>query len=68
MSASSQKTDLAALFDDKASAPERLAKRMAGAGVCSRREAETWITAGRVKIDGQLQLTPAITVTGDQRD
>ncbi|MEC8728794.1 MAG: pseudouridine synthase [Pseudomonadota bacterium] len=67
MSASSQKTDLAALFDDKASAPERLAKRMAGAGLCSRREAETWITAGRVKIDGQLQLTPAITVTGDQR-
>jgi 23S rRNA pseudouridine2605 synthase len=40
---------------------------MAGAGLCSRREAETWIDAGRVKIDGQLQLTPAVTVTGDQR-
>ena len=67
MVATLQKTDLVSLFDDKATAPERLAKRMAGAGLCSRREAETWIHAGRVKIDGQLQLTPAITVTGDQR-
>ena len=64
---SSQKTDLAALFDETSSAPERLAKRMAGAGLCSRRQAETWITEGRVKIDGQLQLTPAITVTSDQK-
>ena len=67
MVATLQKTDLVFLFDDKATAPERLAKRMACAGLCSRREAETWIHAGRVKIDGQLQLTPAITVTGDQR-
>jgi 23S rRNA pseudouridine2605 synthase len=67
MVATLQKTDLVSLFDDKTTAPERLAKRMAGAGLCSRREAETWIHAGRVKIDGQLQLTPAITVTGDQR-
>lgn len=67
MVATLQKTDLVSLFDDTATAPERLAKRMAGAGLCSRREAETWINAGRVKVDGQLQLTPAITVTGDQR-
>ncbi|MBT6257443.1 MAG: rRNA pseudouridine synthase [Alphaproteobacteria bacterium] len=67
MVATLQKTDLVNLFDDTATAPERLAKRMAGAGLCSRREAETWINAGRVKVDGQLQLTPAITVTGDQR-
>jgi 23S rRNA pseudouridine2605 synthase len=67
MVATLQKTDLVSLFDDKTTAPERLAKRMAGAGLCSRREAETWIDAGRVKIDGQLQLTPAVTVTGDQR-
>ena len=67
MVATLQKTDLVNLFDDTATAPERLAKRMAGAGLCSRREAETWINAGRVKVDGQLQLTPAITVTGGQR-
>ena len=67
MVATLQKTDLVNLFDDTDTAPERLAKRMAGAGLCSRREAETWINAGRVKVDGQLQLTPAITVTGDQQ-
>jgi 23S rRNA pseudouridine2605 synthase len=33
------------LVDEK---PERIAKRMARAGLCSRREAETWIAAGRV--------------------
>lgn len=43
--------------------PERLAKRMARAGLCSRREAEKWILDGRVKLNGKPQLTPAITVT-----
>jgi len=43
--------------------PERIAKRMARAGLCSRREAEKWIADGRVKLNGKLQLTPAITVT-----
>ena len=41
---------------------ERIAKRMARAGLCSRREAEKWIAAGRVKIDGKTIDTPAITV------
>ncbi len=43
--------------------PERIAKRMARAGLCSRREAETWIAAGRVKVNGKLLETPAFTVT-----
>ncbi len=43
--------------------PERLAKRMARAGLCSRREAEIWIAAGRVTLNGKPQLSPAITVT-----
>jgi len=43
--------------------PERIAKRMARAGLCSRREAETWIAAGRVKLNGKVLATPAVTVT-----
>ncbi len=43
--------------------PERIAKRMARAGLCSRREAETWIAAGRVSVNGKLLETPAFTVT-----
>lgn len=41
----------------------RLAKAMADAGLCSRREAERWIEAGRVHLNGVLQTSPAITVT-----
>jgi len=32
----------------------RLSKRMGELGLCSRREAETWITSGWVKVDGQI--------------
>jgi len=35
-------------------APERLQKVLAGRGLCSRREAETWITAGRVRVNGEV--------------
>ncbi len=41
---------------------ERIAKVMARAGLCSRRDAETWIAAGRVKVNGQKLQTPAYTV------
>jgi 23S rRNA pseudouridine2605 synthase len=34
--------------------PERIAKVMARAGLCSRRDAEKWIEAGRVKVNGKL--------------
>lgn len=47
--------------------PERIAKRLARAGLCSRREAETWIAAGRVSVNGQLLATPAFTVGPDDR-
>ena len=41
---------------------ERIAKIMARAGLCSRREAERWIAAGRVRLNGKLLDTPAVTV------
>jgi len=42
---------------------ERLAKRIARAGLCSRREAEGWITAGRVSVGGKKIITPAFNVS-----
>ena len=44
---------------------ERISKRMARAGLCSRRDAERWIAAGRVKLNGQKLDTPAVTVGPD---
>lgn len=41
---------------------DRIAKVMARAGLCSRREAETWIAAGRVEVNGRTLETPAVTV------
>jgi len=49
------------------SEPERIAKRLARAGLCSRRDAEHWIAAGRVKVDGQVLETPAFVVTDKSR-
>ncbi len=46
-----------------ASGTERLAKRIARAGLCSRREAEGWITAGRVQVNGKKIITPAFNVS-----
>ncbi len=46
---------------------DRIAKVIARAGLCSRREAEAWIADGRVKLNGRLLDTPAITVKADDK-
>jgi 23S rRNA pseudouridine2605 synthase len=42
---------------------ERIAKVMARAGLASRREAEAWIAAGRVSVNGKVIGSPALNVT-----
>lgn len=44
---------------------ERIAKVMARAGLCSRREAERWIIDGRVSVNGKTLDTPACTIGPD---
>ncbi len=53
--------------DDTSAEPtargDRIAKVMARAGLCSRRDAERWIADGRVTLNGTRLETPAVTVT-----
>src|ERR1041385_4928685 len=42
---------------------ERIAKVIARAGLCSRREAEAWIAAGRVAVNGAKIASPALNVS-----
>jgi 23S rRNA pseudouridine2605 synthase len=45
----------------------RIAKAMARAGLCSRREAERWIEEGRVAVNGKVLRTPAFEVGPQDR-
>lgn len=47
--------------------PLRIAKAMARAGLCSRREAERWIEQGRVSVNGKLLTTPAFEVSNKDK-
>lgn len=44
---------------------ERIAKRIARAGLCSRREAEQWVADRRVQVNGKTITSPATLVCGD---
>jgi 23S rRNA pseudouridine2605 synthase len=46
---------------------ERIAKVIARAGLCSRRDAERWIADGRVTVNGEKLATPAFTVGSDDK-
>ena len=50
-----------------AQAGERIAKAIARAGLASRREAEQWIAAGRVAVNGAVVTSPALNVTARDR-
>ncbi len=46
---------------------DRIAKRLARAGLCSRREAERWIEEGRVAVGGRTLTSAAVNVTNADR-
>jgi 23S rRNA pseudouridine2605 synthase len=51
----------------KPAEPMRIAKAIAHAGLCSRRDAEAWIAAGRVAVNGKVLTTPAHVVSPKDR-
>jgi 23S rRNA pseudouridine2605 synthase len=52
---------------DQQTSGERIAKVIARAGLASRREAEAWIAAGRVAVNGGVIRSAALNVTGRDR-
>ncbi|WP_159728438.1 pseudouridine synthase [Methylosinus sp. Ce-a6] len=46
---------------------ERIAKVMARAGACSRRDAEIWVAEGRVSVNGRVLESPAFNVQEGDR-
>jgi 23S rRNA pseudouridine2605 synthase len=53
--------------DHEKAGSERIAKAIARAGLASRREAEAWISAGRVAVNGKVIDSAALNVTPEDR-
>jgi 23S rRNA pseudouridine2605 synthase len=51
----------------KPTEPMRIAKAIAHAGLCSRRDAERWIEQGRVAVNGTVLITPAYLVRPEDK-
>ena len=58
----SHRSDKRAAPAPAAKGAERVAKVIARAGLCSRREAEAWITEGRVAVNGAAIASPALNI------
>ena len=56
-------TTRTAFTPDAPDTPERIAKHIARAGICSRRDAEARIADGRVTVNGEVISSPALNVT-----
>lgn len=56
------RSDTAKKSDSAANGGERIAKRLARAGLCSRRDAERWIAEGRVAVNSRVLDSPACVV------
>jgi 23S rRNA pseudouridine2605 synthase len=50
---------------EKKKTGERIAKIVARAGLCSRRDAEEWIVQGRVAVNGRVINSPALDITAN---
>jgi 23S rRNA pseudouridine2605 synthase len=50
---------------DQETGGDRIAKVLARAGICSRRDGERLIAEGRVSVNGKKLTSPALNVTGD---
>ncbi|RST87015.1 pseudouridine synthase [Aquibium carbonis] len=53
--------------EESGAVPERIAKRLARAGVASRRDAESLVADGRVAVNGQVLTSPAFNVVAADR-
>ena len=52
-------------MEERAEKGERIAKLLARAGLCSRRDAERLIAEGRVMVDGKVLKSPALALSGE---
>ena len=60
-------TNVEDITNEQGESGEQIAKVIARAGLASRSEAEAWIAAGRVAVNGAVIASPALDVTAWDR-